>query len=662
MNRVRQLIREVHRRSLWQVLGIYLVASWAVLQVVDTLGGALNLPDWFPSFALALLIVGLPVVLATAFIQEGGPGHDASPATEPRSPRPSRASGLFNWRNAFGGGVLAFALWGVVAAAWVLFGGGATTQRVDVAGEESVTQRLFVMPLDNLTDDAELDVLGRLAADEMARTIDRRGSVAVVPSATVVAAIRSLGDAPSVEAVAEGVQATHAVAGTVARIGDELRFDVELIDPRTSERLRSVDPVTGPADAVDSLVAEIAGRAAAEAAVLFNPSALPWVGDMSSPVSATAYEAFLEQGRIFCTGDNAGSIPLGERAVRESPRFVAALYQLMQAHSNLGNTVERDSLTEILEALRGEMTRNEQLSLDWMEAMRADDRDPVAMERASEEAYRLDPVGRSGAAMMSKHRLGKYTEAIERLHDLPLPGVCPWPGYYREGADSYHALGRYAEELELIQGGLEAHPDLRQFRDFEARALVGLGRLDAVDSLLEVIADVPGSDNRVFRPVNTAIELRGHGYEERAARIMESILEAQPTPRSARDLGNRAYVLSELRRWDEAVSLFESAAEDGELAANVGFLGDFGVALGRAGGHDEALDVAARIDGTDAPDFAKLGEKARVLAAAGDRDEAVRLLTQAFESGWYHNSSMLHDLAFEEMWGYGPFDALMRPR
>jgi len=58
------------------VLGIYAVASWAVLQVVDTLGGALNLPDWFPSFALALLIVGLPVVLATAFVQEGGPGDD----------------------------------------------------------------------------------------------------------------------------------------------------------------------------------------------------------------------------------------------------------------------------------------------------------------------------------------------------------------------------------------------------------------------------------------------------------------------------------------------------------------------------------------------------------------------------------------------------------
>ena len=72
MGRLKKLIREVHRRSLWQVLSIYVVASWFVLQLVSTLGGALNLPAWFPSVALAMIIVGLPVVLATAFVQEGG--------------------------------------------------------------------------------------------------------------------------------------------------------------------------------------------------------------------------------------------------------------------------------------------------------------------------------------------------------------------------------------------------------------------------------------------------------------------------------------------------------------------------------------------------------------------------------------------------------------
>lgn len=65
MNRLRQLIHEIHRRSLWQVLRTYVGASWAVLHVVDTVAGALQLSDWLEPVALVLLIVGLPIVPTT---------------------------------------------------------------------------------------------------------------------------------------------------------------------------------------------------------------------------------------------------------------------------------------------------------------------------------------------------------------------------------------------------------------------------------------------------------------------------------------------------------------------------------------------------------------------------------------------------------------------
>jgi formylglycine-generating enzyme required for sulfatase activity/dienelactone hydrolase len=121
---------------LWQVLGVYLVASWAVLGAVDTLGGALNLPEWFPSVALAFLVVGLPVVLATAFVQERGSrttltettaeaveAPDAKGGDRPQG-RPTGVSRLLTWRNATLGGVGAFALWGVLTAGWLIFAGG----------------------------------------------------------------------------------------------------------------------------------------------------------------------------------------------------------------------------------------------------------------------------------------------------------------------------------------------------------------------------------------------------------------------------------------------------------------------------------------------------------------------------------------------------------
>jgi hypothetical protein len=71
MAKLRDLIRELHRRSLWQVLGIYLGASWVIFQGIQAIVEGLKLPDWIPGFAVILLMIGLPIVLATAFVQEG---------------------------------------------------------------------------------------------------------------------------------------------------------------------------------------------------------------------------------------------------------------------------------------------------------------------------------------------------------------------------------------------------------------------------------------------------------------------------------------------------------------------------------------------------------------------------------------------------------------
>ena len=76
MERIRQFIHEVHRRSVWQVLGIFLAVGWVVLQVVEVLTETAGLPDWTPTMALVLLLLGLPVCVATAFVQEGMPGGD----------------------------------------------------------------------------------------------------------------------------------------------------------------------------------------------------------------------------------------------------------------------------------------------------------------------------------------------------------------------------------------------------------------------------------------------------------------------------------------------------------------------------------------------------------------------------------------------------------
>jgi uncharacterized iron-regulated membrane protein len=121
MNRLKQFITEIHRRSLWQVLGIYLVGAAVGYQLIQALTEGLGLPDWFPALAIVLFIILLPVVLATAVVQEGVRGPRRPEAAEPAV---GEARGvhhrLFTWRNAGLSFLAALALWGVVATGWYL--------------------------------------------------------------------------------------------------------------------------------------------------------------------------------------------------------------------------------------------------------------------------------------------------------------------------------------------------------------------------------------------------------------------------------------------------------------------------------------------------------------------------------------------------------------
>ena len=57
-------------RTLLQILGIYAAGCWFVLQVVDVLIENMGLPGWVFPFALVLLLIGLPIILTTAFVQK----------------------------------------------------------------------------------------------------------------------------------------------------------------------------------------------------------------------------------------------------------------------------------------------------------------------------------------------------------------------------------------------------------------------------------------------------------------------------------------------------------------------------------------------------------------------------------------------------------------
>ncbi len=132
MGKLGHILYEIHRRFLWQAFAIYIVVSVIAYHVSAHIAVTRNLPGWFVDVSMLLLIIGLPIVLTTAAVQEGIPSPGRSDpslrldvdegAGSPRRGGQRRVgyARIFTWRNSIMGGVAAFTLWAIIAAGWLI--------------------------------------------------------------------------------------------------------------------------------------------------------------------------------------------------------------------------------------------------------------------------------------------------------------------------------------------------------------------------------------------------------------------------------------------------------------------------------------------------------------------------------------------------------------
>jgi hypothetical protein len=78
---------ELKRRNVIKVAIVYFAVAWLLLQVSDTLGPALHLPEWFVSAVAFLLILGFPIALVFAWAFELTPdGLKRETKADPAAP------------------------------------------------------------------------------------------------------------------------------------------------------------------------------------------------------------------------------------------------------------------------------------------------------------------------------------------------------------------------------------------------------------------------------------------------------------------------------------------------------------------------------------------------------------------------------------------------
>jgi TolB-like protein/Tfp pilus assembly protein PilF len=378
---MKKFIQEIHRRSLWQVLGIYALGAWVALQVVDVLAQNFGLPEWFPAFALGLIVIGLPIVLATAFVQVGVHGSEpsgepvAGANTPPVAVPSAESSGrsFLTWKNAILGGVGAFALWGVLAAGWMLLGPGAgsgaaeTGSTADGAAATRDLRSVAVLPFATRTTSEEDEYFAEGMHDDLLTQLAKIDSLKVISRTSVM---EYKGVNRNIREIADELDVATVVEGGVQRSGDRVRVNVQLIDASTDQHLwaETYDEELTAAN-VFAIQSDLAKKIAVALEATLTPEVAERIEERPTE-SLEAYDLYV-RGRFIL--DNRGSTRDGveaaadlyRQAIAADPTYALAHAGLATAYLqlfNLGYLSEGDALPPASAAVEQALALNPDLA------------------------------------------------------------------------------------------------------------------------------------------------------------------------------------------------------------------------------------------------------------------------------------------------------------
>ncbi len=448
---MKNFIHEIHRRSLWQVLGIYLAVSWIVLQVVDVIGNNFGLPDWVAPVALVLLLIGLPVVIGTAFIQEGmtakAPEAPPSAAADdggvvPSAPEPvTGAASVLTWRNALIGGVISFAVLGLVGTAWVVFGGariGATASMAD--GDDASTKAVAVLPFTSVGEENEAFRVG--IHDALLAQLAKVGELRVISRTST---LEYDGTTKNMRQIGEELGVANLVEGSVQRAEDMVQINVQLINAATDEHRWSESYVRDLSAAnLISVQGEIVRDITRALEAALAPEEALRIAEVPTE-NLEAYDLFLMARDHQQRGGNDGrteTLPLLERAVELDPEFALAWAYLSIAHSDY-YWFGQDRTQERTEQARQAVDQAFEFRPDLAEAHMALGEYYYRVHRDYESALTELAVARQG--------LGDTPELLTTLASV-----------YRRQGDAARAADVYRRASELDPRSLQIDGNLGQ--------------------------------------------------------------------------------------------------------------------------------------------------------------------------------------------------------
>ncbi|MFL5496261.1 MAG: protein kinase domain-containing protein [Gemmatimonadales bacterium] len=324
---------------------LFAAASAGVLSIVYLLVHQLGLPDWVFYGAIALLLLGLPIILVTGHLERRRALARASGriVTTPNVGLP----GWFTWRRAIRGGVLAFATLGVVAAVYTamrLLGIGPVGTLL-ASGRLSEKDQLVVADFENRSADSSL---AGSVTEAFRIDLAQSPTVRILTTAQISDALTRMQRDPSSPvtsalareiAAREGAKAV--VAGEISALGKGYVLSARILSAADGSELVALRETAvddgGIVAALDKLSGRVRERIGESLKTIRGGQPL----DQVTTGSLEALRLYSEAARLADEGFHDRAIPMLERAIALDSGFAMAWRKLAVALQNSRASEER---------------------------------------------------------------------------------------------------------------------------------------------------------------------------------------------------------------------------------------------------------------------------------------------------------------------------------
>jgi TolB-like protein/Tfp pilus assembly protein PilF len=219
----RNFFGELKRRNVYKVAVAYGIVAWLLMQVASQIFPFFEIPNWAVRLVVLLLIIGFPVALILAWAFELTP--EGLKRTEDVDLAASSAPRKHAW------------IYVVIIGAAIsvgLFFVGRYTARNTASASELPAKSIAVLPFDNLSRDPDNAFFAEGVQDEILTRLAKVADLKVIARTST----KKFKSAPNdLRDVAKQLGVTNILEGSVQKVNDQVRVNVQLINAMTNAHL-----------------------------------------------------------------------------------------------------------------------------------------------------------------------------------------------------------------------------------------------------------------------------------------------------------------------------------------------------------------------------------------------------------------------------------------